>query len=595
MTRWVVGGLVVGLLAAGTPHAALASPLPSPGTPRSLPQQLALGARGDQVAALQSALMSRGITVQGGADGVFGPATQNAVRTFQQRQGLPVTGVADAATLAALGLAVPSSNTGGSPGADTSQGATRGPAGTPVTPTGVLQVGSRGADVAALQRALISAGIAVPGGADGIFGPATQNAVTSFQRAQNLPVSGVADTNTLGALGLTGIAPAPGTAISGPLQVGARGEDVARLQRALLAAGIAVPGGADGVFGLATQAAVRTFQSQRGLPATGVADTATLAALGLTGDQTPTPTPTPTPPDVLRIGATGEAVREVQQALIRAGIHVQGGADGAFGPATQAAVRTFQSRNGLPATGEVDAATRAALGIGGQTPPPNTTVLLKVGDRGPDVVRVQQALLDRGIPVPGGADGVYGLATSGAVRAFQLNRGLTQTGNVDQATWDALGLNESTPTTPPPTIEVFPMQGPCYFGDTWGAARSGGRRHLGVDIIGATGRAIYAVTAGTITRKYLDTPGSLSGNGLRLTRPDGTYFFYAHLSEFAPGIEIGTTVVPGQVLGYNGATGNATVPHLHFEVHPGGGSPINPYPVVKAVDACNRSELLPQP
>jgi murein DD-endopeptidase MepM/ murein hydrolase activator NlpD len=76
---------------------------------------------------------------------------------------------------------------------------------------------------------------------------------------------------------------------------------------------------------------------------------------------------------------------------------------------------------------------------------------------------------------------------------------------------------------------------------------------------------------------------------------DGTYFFYAHFSEFAPGIEIGTKVVPGQIIGFNGATGNASVPHLHFEIHPGGGAAINPFPIVKAIDGCSRTEPLPQP
>jgi murein DD-endopeptidase MepM/ murein hydrolase activator NlpD len=88
----------------------------------------------------------------------------------------------------------------------------------------------------------------------------------------------------------------------------------------------------------------------------------------------------------------------------------------------------------------------------------------------------------------------------------------------------------------------------------------------------------------------------LSGNALRLTAADATYFFYAHLDSFAPGLAVGSVVKAGQIVGYMGDTGNASGnSHLHFEIHPGGGDPVNPYPVVKAIDACHVTEVLPQP
>lgn len=97
---------------------------------------------------------------------------------------------------------------------------------------------------------------------------------------------------------------------------------------------------------------------------------------------------------------------------------------------------------------------------------------------------------------------------------------------------------------------------------------------------------------GTITRTYEGL--ALGGKSLRLTAPDGTYYFYAHLDSFAPGIGAGTAVRAGQVIGYNGATGNAHEPHLHFEIHPGGGAAVNPYPFLKAIDGCSNAALLPQ-
>ena len=135
-------------------------------------------------------------------------------------------------------------------------------------------------------------------------------------------------------------------------------------------------------------------------------------------------------------------------------------------------------------------------------------------------------------------------------------------------------------------LEAKPVQGPCYYGDTWSAARGNGRTHLGVDIVAAEGSQLYAVATGRVSQIYTDAPGSLSGNGLKIARPDGTYFFYAHLSSLAPGIAVGTPVTAGQLIGYVGHTGNAVGPHLHLEVHPGGGSAVNPYPIVKALGAC---------
>ena len=138
------------------------------------------------------------------------------------------------------------------------------------------------------------------------------------------------------------------------------------------------------------------------------------------------------------------------------------------------------------------------------------------------------------------------------------------------------------------------MQGRCSFTDTWLQARPGGRQHEGVDIIGVKGLALYAVVDGTITRMY-GAEAVLSGNALRLTASDGTYFFYAHLDSFAPGIAVGSVVKAGQIVGYMGATGHAGSPHLHFEVHPKGGAAVSPYPIVKAVDACDVTDVLPQP
>jgi murein DD-endopeptidase MepM/ murein hydrolase activator NlpD len=123
---------------------------------------------------------------------------------------------------------------------------------------------------------------------------------------------------------------------------------------------------------------------------------------------------------------------------------------------------------------------------------------------------------------------------------------------------------------------VCPVAGPRAFGDTWGAARSGGRSHEGVDMMSPGGTPLVAVESGSVQFKTT----RLGGNSVWLNGNSGTRYFYAHLSAWE-GSSRG--VSQGEVIGYVGATGNTTANHLHFEVHPGGGRAVNPYPYVRAV------------
>ena len=128
--------------------------------------------------------------------------------------------------------------------------------------------------------------------------------------------------------------------------------------------GVGVKYGVDSYFGSATQASVKAFQRYKGLPVTGVVDQATAAALGFAA--APAPAPAAAAPGTLARGAIGQPVKQLQQALINAGVTVPGGVDGIFGRGTEGALKTFQQSKGLGVTGTVDPRTAAALVAGRQ-------------------------------------------------------------------------------------------------------------------------------------------------------------------------------------------------------------------------------------
>jgi peptidoglycan LD-endopeptidase LytH len=128
-----------------------------------------------------------------------------------------------------------------------------------------------------------------------------------------------------------------------------------------------------------------------------------------------------------------------------------------------------------------------------------------------------------------------------------------------------------------------PVGMPRHYSDTYGAPRSGGRRHQGVDILAPRGTPIYAYENGTIARMGSNNLGGIT---LYLGGLSGNSYYYAHLSGYVRNLNPGMRVTAGQHIAFVGDTGDATgIPHLHLEVRPGGAANVNPYPF--AFRACH--------
>jgi murein DD-endopeptidase MepM/ murein hydrolase activator NlpD len=141
--------------------------------------------------------------------------------------------------------------------------------------------------------------------------------------------------------------------------------------------------------------------------------------------------------------------------------------------------------------------------------------------------------------------------------------------------------SESIRGLPPTATEGFvcPVQGGASFINSWGFPRSGGRTHKGVDMFAKRGTPTPAVTNGTIKMRTVNLGGTVT----YLYGDDGNKYYYAHLNGYPDGLRDGQRVERGQAIGFVGNSGNAegTSPHLHFEIRPGGGSAVNPYPTVR--------------
>lgn len=262
--------------------------------------------------------------------------------------------------------------------------------------------------------------------------------------------------------------------------------------------------------------------------------------------------------------AAGDPAVAASQVALRAEGYYHGPVDGISSAATLGALRTLQSAHGLRADGVIGDRTSAFLGV--FVPRRLGTRFLRLHRAGWDVAELQFSLAWHGFP-SGRFDGRFGAHLYGALRRFQAFAGLSADGVAGRATLAAL---RSPPSTSPIPLRR-PLSAPV--GDRFGPR--GDRFHAGVDFPAPRGTPVAAAAAGRVA-----WVGVRAGWGLVVTlaHGDDVRTMYAHLSRSR--VRLGQHVAMGATIGLVGATGDATGPHLHFEVRVRGAA-VDPLPALR--------------
>ncbi len=122
-----------------------------------------------------------------------------------------------------------------------------------------------------------------------------------------------------------------------------------------------------------------------------------------------------------------------------------------------------------------------------------------------------------------------------------------------------------------PPAWVLPVRGYHLTGRFGQSSGLWASTHTGLDFAAPDGTEIRSIGPGVVTAA---SPDGAYGNKTVVRLDDGTVLWYCHQSEFA--VHVGQRLSPGDLVGYVGSTGNTTGPHLHLEVHPNNGGPIDP-------------------
>ena len=214
-------------------------------------------------------------------------------------------------------------------------------------------------------------------------------------------------------------------------------------------------------------------------------------------------------------------------------------------------MRRFQARRGLAVDGIAGPRTRAALGWRGR--PRLGARAIIGGARGWDVAALQFLLATRGFP-SGEFDGRLGPRGQAALQHFQGWAGLAADGVAGPATLSAVRR--------PPPRSALRFLAPLGGTPTDRFGPRGAAMHTGLDYPAPRGTAVAAAGGGCVSSAGHDGGGY--GNLVVIEHDAGMTSWYAHLATIA--VRPGQCVGSGALVGRVGSTGNATGPHLHFEL-----------------------------
>ncbi len=270
------------------------------------------GVTSPKVAELQGRLMDLEYMEEDETTEYYGPMTKQAVRVFQRKHGLQADGIAGPQTIAMLNSADAKVYS--------------------------AALGDSGTDIEELQSRLKELGYMES--VTGNFGELTQAAVKDFQEKNGLTADGAVNSQTREKLYSEDVK-------ANALSIGTEGETVERIQKRLVQLGYLTQ--VDGKYGRDTVAAVKKFQQNSGLIADGYVGPETRSAIFSSDAQ----------PNALILGSTGSDVQKAQERLKSLGYMKK--VTGYYGSDTEAAVKSFQSRNGLTADGKLGAKTSSVL------------------------------------------------------------------------------------------------------------------------------------------------------------------------------------------------------------------------------------------